>query len=624
MIEIGLSLFLILAHLSFLIVNYSSFNFFDVSYFAGAVGLSGALSYKLLKNRPHFKLEKFELIIFLLTMTLGLLLVGARSIWIDEYSQYLASIRFNQYFSLSNSAGIEQQPPFGYLVSWVASLLFGNTIVGLRFFSLLSMSLALIYISRILRNYSVNRWITCIALVYFMTRVNIFEFFVEGRPYALAIFFSLLTLDYYSDLFHRRRELSCIQLCTYLFFLVNSIGMQAQIFAASLFVAYALLGGALAWRRVLLCNLLAATLFIPTFINIVNLSNQVSQFKDEMTLTSFFEALSIQFKVLLNGLLNHVPFSWEIWALWIVFTLALVFKLKRGGFILVVALAFVSSYLLLYVYFINWTLYLKYYILLVPLMVIMAAIGIGVISERFYVVRTKFNALVLVCISLAYGSILFNGFVRKAELLIDNRVMPWKSVYAFLSSHVKDQDTVYFLTFNEAGEWSLVKPVGANFYLQNKQANLVGEKYIPGSFVTLPDFKKSNKVEGEVYVVSPYYWSNDHLDDEVLIYQIPELEVTYVDGVRIYKIKMNGDTDNQRLITLLQNAVDYYSNFPWTFSLRMSLVRLYALEGNTEAHARELDAMKKMWQPTRRNITGMSTNREGIVREVTPFLKMLP
>ncbi len=624
MIEVLMGLTLFLAHFTFPFFNFSSLNFYDYCYFSAAIVLGFLFLFKLFKERPSFKVERFELGVFLVTMVVGLLLVNVRSIWIDEYSQYLATSRLDSYHSLSNGAGIEQQPPLGYLITWLSTHLFGTTIIGLRFFSLLSMSLSLIYFSRILKKFNVNRWITTIALVYLMTRVNIFEFFVEGRPYALAIFLSLLVLDYYIDLYYERRTLSCIKLATFLFFLVNSIGMQTQIFAAALFISYALLGGRQAWRKVLGCNILAAILFFPAFLNIVNLSREVSQFKEAMTWQIFLSSLSAKSQVFLNGLTHHVPFAWEIWGLWAIFVVAVTLKIKRAGFILAVTLTFATLYILLYVYFINWTLYLKYYILMVPLLVLMAAIALQSISERVYVVRTRFNKLVLSLISVAYAMIVLTGFARQVELLIDNRVMPWKSVYGYLEERVQKEDTVFFLTFNEAGEWSLVKPVGADFYLDRNKFNLVGEKYIPGSYATLPNFTKSDHRDGRVYLISPYYWSNDHLDDDVMTNLMPSLKVRYVDGVRIYSIDQNGQTDNQRLIEFLQTALNHYRDYPWTFSLRMSLIRLYALEGNKEAHERELKALLSMRQPTRRNLTGMGTDRKEIVSEVSPFLKKLP
>lgn len=623
MIEVLLGAILFLTHLALPIFHFSSLNYYDFWYFGASLGLSGAFLFKLARERATFKLERFELAVFLAAMVLGFIFVGVRSIWIDEYSQYLATSRLDPYHSLSNGAGIEQQPPLGYVATWLSTHVFGTTILGLRFYSFLCMSLALVYFSRILKKFKVNYWITTIAVIYLMTRSDIFEFYVEGRPYALAIFLSLLTFDYYSDLLYGRRELSCIRLTTFLFFLVSSIGMQAQIFAVALFVSYALLGGSRAWRKVLPCNIVAAALFLPTFLNIVNLSLEVSQFKEKMNWRLFFDNLSEQTHQFLTAI-AYAPLTWEIWGLWLVFVIALILKIKRAGFILIVTLSFAVLYLVLYAYYINWTLYLKYFILVVPFLVLMAAIALQVISERVYVVRTRFNRLALGGIGAIYIMIILAGFTRRVELFIDNRVMPWKSVYAYLKEQVQREDTVYFLTFNEASEWSLVKPVGAEFYLDEVKYHLVGEKYIPGSYVTLPNFSRSDRREGEVYLISPYYWSNDHLDDDVMTNLMPALHVSYVDGVRIYRIGKNGQTDNQRLTDFLQNALDYYRDYPWTFSLRMSLIRLYALEGNIEAHERELQSLLEMRQPTRRTLTGMGTNRKEIVDEVIPFLKKLP
>lgn len=624
MIELIVSIILCLAHLSFTILHYDSFNIYDLCYFSSATLLSGVWSYRVIQRRPRVVLSRYELGLFVVSMIFGLTVLGVRSIWIDEYSQFRAATLIDYYHSLSNGSGIEQQPPLGYVVSWLAHGLFGDSVFSLRIFSVLCSSLGFVYTSRILKKYQVNRLITSVALIFFITRLQIFDFFVEGRPYALAIFFSLMVLDYYIDLYHRSKTLCCVELASLLFFLVNSIGMQAQIFAASLFLGYAILSGEGAWKNVLKCNILAAILFMPSFINIVKLSEQVSQFKDAMTFSKLFENLVAQSQVMLNGLIIHGPIAWEIWTLLFIFLMGIVFKLKQGRFILLVTTIFTTLFLILYVYFINWTLYLKYFVLLIPLVVIMAAIGLQIISERIYVVRTKFNQAMLGVITLVYSLIILTGFTRQVELFIDNRAMPWKSVYGYLEQVLREQDTVYFLTFNEAGEWSLVKPVGPEFYLKKFKYHLIGEKYIPGSYATLPDYEKSDRRNGDVYLISPFYWSNDHLDDESLISKVGNLEVRYIDGVRIYHMPQNGQTDNERLISLLENALELYGDFSWTFSIRMSLIRLYSIEGNFEARDRELAKFQKFSQPKRRTLTGMTTDREEIIKELIPFLKKIP
>lgn len=622
MIDLIIAAFVVLIHVFFVVAFQYSLNAYDIYYFTVASLLGLIFLVKIIRELKgnQLRIDWYEVSIFITVLVAGLIVIDVRSIWIDEYSQYQGANPISHYYSLSNAAALEQQPPLGYVVTSFFSNILGKNVFGLRLYSILFMALSCVFIKRILGLFRVPLLITCLAIIYFLTRSTIFSFLTEGKPYAIALFFSLWCLYYYLDFLENEDKFSPLKLIYILFFLVCSIGLQSGVFAVALFSAYALLNQKRLALNIFWINLVAALLFVPVFLNIVYWSESMSQFNDSLSLAFFienFRVLSSRYWLLLLGYGPHVT---ELLILLTLFVASLLKKQRRYHFILLCLIIFYFFFIVSFIAFINWSLLLKYFVVVLPVLIIALALGANYLYQSLFVIRNRYTTvwiLVLVAANAIPGGIYFD---REVDLMLDNRGMPWISIYRFFNRSLSDHDTVYFLTFNEPGEWSMVKPVASEFYMKKNLDQFIGEKFIPNNNLTLPNYSKSEQLAGDIYLVSPIYWSNDHIDDDDLLATFINLEIKYIDGIRVFKLKANQHTKNERLITFYQHIIDKYSEFSWTFTARLSLIYLYSIEKRYHEQDRELEKLLAFQWPTRRSLAGMVIDRSQEVMNLQPFL----
>lgn len=624
MIELVLGAIVFLFHFAYLIIYYSSFSFYDTWYFSIAMMLSGLFFYTEFKQRKKIKdwikIDRVEILIFGCVLALGLFFINIRSVWIDEYSQYVSSNPLNDYFSLSRSAALEQQPPFGYLVTSIFTFIFGANVVGLRLSAVIFTSLTCLYLQRVLKLYQVSIPVVAIALCLYLGQSNVFNFLVEGRPYAQALFFSTFFLDYYVRLLKEVEDFSPWKFLFILYFLVCSLGLQTGILALSLFIAYAAFDRGKKSFRLLGYSTLCFILFAPILYQIFHWSDSLSQFKESI---GGIDLITHGFSLSKNywqSLIEYGPRSREVWALIIVFVISFLTSWRRAGFIALAQIILFIQFVFCFLFIINWNMYSKYYVVVTPLLIIGVALGMQFLLDKIFVFRNVIvNGLLILIVILNLFPIAIH-LERTNELFVDNRDMPWKSIYAYFNRVLKEDDTVYFLTFNEPGEWVLTKPVGKEFYVGKEQDQLRGEMFIPKSFFALPSFKADNDTKGTVYLVSSINWSNDHVNGELLTENIPDLDIVHENGVRIFKLAVNDQSDNRRLINFFQTIVDLYPSYSWTYTIRASLIYLYAIEKDYARQERELRKLNEMSWPTRRALTGSWVDREELVKKITPFL----
>ena len=625
MFEFLLPLALLICHALYWVVYQHTFLLLDNFYFSVAIALS--LAYLIctlrdLKTRDKKSWPWMELALFSILLGIGLYVVDVRSIWIDEYSQYLISKPRSTFFSLTVSAASEQQPPFGYMMTGISTMLLGTSLMGLRFGSVVFMSLATVSLYRLMRDFRISCAIAFLSILLFLTRPLVFDFFTEGKSYALAIFFAVSLMGSYLRLLYQFEKFSFFRFTFYSFFLVSSLSLQTGVMAVALFFAFAFLGNKKVTMRILSANVLAAAFFLPLALNIFYSSKEQDQFKEAQVFSEVLHKLSNYFELFWQLLYAQFSSFMSLIFLAPLFFLALLLVKENRKlilFLLASLLIFYVLFILSYGLFINWSFYLKYFFLSFPIIIFFFALSLQYFADRWIPKRRLHQGVFALLIFVNMIPALLD-FEKVSEVMVDNRRMTWSLIYSYLADNTKSDDTVYFLTFNDPAEWSVVKPVGKEFFEGKIKAFLASERFIPANILSVPAYRREELTKGDVFLISAINWSDDHLSDELLMNSLAHLKIEYWSGARIMILKENGQSQRERLIDLFELIDSHYGNMPWTFTMKVSLAHLYLIEDRREDYLKVVTRMRQMTFSKRLNSTGMEINRSGLVQSLIPFL----
>jgi hypothetical protein len=120
-------------------------------------------------------------------------LAGRAHLWNDElYTWYFAQLPTMRDVWDELSTGVEQLPPFFYVVTRLSLTLFGDNAVALRLPSLFGLALACACLAIVVGRRT-NAWYGCVAAL-IPLGTGVFRYAWEARPYALLVGFAALAL----------------------------------------------------------------------------------------------------------------------------------------------------------------------------------------------------------------------------------------------------------------------------------------------------------------------------------------------------------------------------------------------------------------------------------------------
>lgn len=577
----------------------------DYYYFSLLIGSSALSLYSICgrfrKRRIHF--EWHEFVIFVVILGLGICLYDAKSIWLDEYSQSFLSGEAQQ--CLSCSAGLEQQPPLSYVFSSFAQRYIGKNVLGLRVFPLIFFSLSCVYFWRILKFFKVSTMISVIGLALYGMNSEIFNLATEARPYSLFLMTSLWCLLNYLKLYDDQSKVSASELWASVIFLLVSIGLQAQILAFTFFILYILKYRRKVRPDLLLVNIALGLLFIPLLKEVYVQSSVMEQFKEiNFNLWPFlrftvqyFEGLSLVLGPLQIELILGIAF----------FLLNLRRHFRSVKYLLGIFLVFSVVFIFTYFIFVNWTVFGRYYLISFVLIILMFLIGVQTLVNDFTRFLPRYLVVAVALIFCLRGLVFLFEFEETSMVFQDSRQVKWKSFYEKIKENYSSKDRLYFLTFSAFGEWYQFTPIAAEYYLEEeKLGSIVGGNQNS----KLPMFNNEILLDGDVFIVSAQIWSKDTINDQFVLGKLSNLEVLYVDSVRVFRLKKNGKTQKQRLVDFLSVVTDEYGNLSWSAPAWFAKGEICRLLEDTKCLDESINGLAKLYIPQGTSSAGALLERE--------------
>lgn len=615
MLEFLLAIVSLVSHL-FIFRFYKDLT--DYFYFALMISASTILLHLAVDKirRQKIKIDWKECFVFFVMLGLGLVFHDSKSLWLDEDSQAIFSSR--EFLCLSCSAGLEQQPPLSYVFTSFSLKYFGKSVFSLRFFSLFFFAGSCVYFWRILKFLNVNNVLAFAGLLLYYTNLEIFFFSTEARPYALFLMTSLWCLLNYLKLFEKQETVRPLELWVCLIFLIMSIGLQAQLLATSLFIVYLFLYGRKARRDIFVVHVAAAVLFLPIAFEIYQQSLVMNQFKsfgaslELRQLPQFLEHYSE------NLLLFSHPLILELTIGLGGYFIGCFFMKRKGRELFYVFLIFSTFFIFTYLGFINWKLLSKYYLISFVLMILAFITGVQLIFERMIPFWSRFVRAALLIVLILRGTFLLLNFEHESMISLDTREIPWKSFYAKLGKKINLSDRFYFYTFVSVGEWNLIGPVAVEYYLE--------EKYLPSfiegnNILKLPNFRRGELVKGSVFIISPQPWTEDTLEPSLLKRVMNNLDVHYLEGVRVFELKQNHQSHSERLADFFTVITDHYGNYSWSASAWFARGEICRMNNDEECFDQSTKGLEDITLPPRLTNSGSILRREDFKREMLETLR---
>lgn len=199
--------------------------------------------------------------------------------WLDEYLQFSIS----PYFTISEEAANQQQPPLDYFLSHLNFSLFGSSLLSARAYAYTFGAFAFIATIATLRSFRLNLFLFSIAIALLGFSYTAIWYNFEARPISLGLFYGVLSFYFYIQVY-MRSQFSLIPafiLSGTLFHL--SIGLQPSVIFFSLFLVTLFLPNKTLGRtRSLIYLCIPVFLTLPYIYRITLLSAKKNQFHPEV------------------------------------------------------------------------------------------------------------------------------------------------------------------------------------------------------------------------------------------------------------------------------------------------------------------------------------------------------
>lgn len=409
-------------------------------------------------------------ILLALLLTAGLFLrfyhLSTPSIWLDEDNQARVAVRHNPE-NIWNTAAAQQQPPLDYYFSAASLKTFGFNEFGLRFPAALLGSFAPVLLFMLLRRLQFQHSVSFCAAAILTVQPWFISYSQEGRPIMAGIFFSLVyfyalraALEQPGDL----KRLAGLLLSILLFLHTVTYHPVVVIAATSLCVVLAL-GKDLGWRgllRLAVAHALAALLFLPTFLNVLDHSRgqQSRNGASPLNWGRFREVFDNY-----EWITDHVTLIYFAIA-----ALALVAAVHRPHdkprferLWTLLALVFPLLYTLGFVVFIRREPFAARYLLMhIPMLLIAWAL----LMERLKRRMPATALIVMGCFVFATSL----QFYRSAPKLYAHKILgvaDWRAVFDYFRSHPEQNGVAYYFSGNPPGEWAPDGLIATEFYYRD-------------------------------------------------------------------------------------------------------------------------------------------------------------
>ena len=317
-----------LACFSYIFSANSCLKLYDFSYFIPVFISPFALLYLRNKNQDHFQLRslfvqrKFLLAFIPIFTLLALAIYFLRlqflydhPLWLDEYIQAFAQESYRQ-CNLVSVAALQQQPPTDYILHHFAIQLFGPSIFAIRFNSMLFSTASVFVFFLFLIRLKIKYYLIPAVLVLFLTQPLLFIYSFEARPISLSIFYLLIYLWYFLDLFQELKPQRGFLYFSLVFYLL-SIGLQPTFICICLTLSVILL----TQKRYRVKSLLWQTSFAfltvsPVFYRVYTSSQSTHKLFDKTVsgnlskfFSSFFQFKNLDLNFYLEPFHNLIFFS---------------------------------------------------------------------------------------------------------------------------------------------------------------------------------------------------------------------------------------------------------------------------------------------------------------------------
>lgn len=500
-------LMILLLSLSFLYYFFfnSDFAFFDYYLFI----IVALISYIFLKYSKREK-EGIDLshimILSFVYFVPRILKLPEMEIWLDEYSQFRSTQAIHE-SGILEKAFFDSQPPFEYIFTLVSVSLFGFKAWAIKFFPLLWGFFSGLCILKLGRILEVPKRTSLIASCLWLSHPLLVGYHLEGRPYSLGLFTSLLCLVTYM---RYRKGPSRVNL--YVLFGSNllalfSLGLQPAVFLFAL-TPWLLffLKSKKEKGEFLLCQSLSALASLPLYYFLVtkNGSNHFSKF--EQGWASYWQTI-MRMKEEVFLLFSQSPFFWLLILALMVWgwrnlrslnTQASKGEIKEAIQSFLPFVIFLFCYAFIYIFLINWNFHLRYILLLFSLIVLPLLLFLRKGSPGKIPLVLSWLVIVLINVMTVKTALVdrYYFFGRKE----------WKNTIEFLNKEMRSSDQVALLNFCPERNYIRSKIIAKEFYandiLKRKKlhiSNWTQRLRIP-IFVE-KRFDYCQKIEGRLFVI---------------------------------------------------------------------------------------------------------------------------
>lgn len=433
--------------------------------------VSVVFCYSQLRNDPapsdHF-LTKFDwlslLCILVISGILSALQLHTNSIWLDEYEELLNVLN---YPDLLYKAATFQQPPLSYFLRKLGVMLGGPNELGIRISSVIGNALFLIVMFFNIRRLTRDSFYANLSTILLSFNYWIILYSVEGRPYAISLFYFAVFLHFLISGFQESRGRNFLNyglILATLFWLL-SISMQPLIF-----VGWGALAAVIGWfptRNVKLLAVAAALgvallLYLP-FLSPIMASSSAYLQAGSRPLSAYFEAYFNDLYLLKTMFLHNNFYFFIILQMFFLTVIALVVgKAHRLRLRAFAGFSIIYVFLIIFLleYKINWPLSERYFITTVPLMYLLFFAGLFYFREAKFMYLKK--AVLFQLVAIAFISYLYAKPFQKYG-------RNWRGLYSETENLTDKTAKAFIFSFrNTAGGWTDEFFVASELYPSNK------------------------------------------------------------------------------------------------------------------------------------------------------------
>ncbi len=596
-------------------------------YFLGSVYLCSLTYIRLqaleLKERPlseSWRSWGSEALFFTLALSFGLLFYDQRSVWLDEYTQAQYAGEF--WKCLSCGAALEQQPPLSYALTAVSLNLFGDTVYAIRLPSLIFLAGSVAVFWRLLGFALESKYLRLLGMILYIFNAHIFYYMTEARPYALFLCLGLMFIESVYRYWQSAQAREAYKMSALAGLTLMSIGLQAEVLVGAPLLIFLMTGQHHRLRTIFLMQVFSGLLFLPLLILITLKSFELQQFNSDYPGGYLLHLFDTGKNYLQGAIHSYRHFYPDLLLAGAGLFMALTHKNKSAQFWAALLTSFSLIFIFTFATFINWNLLYKYFIIIIPMMIVCLLIGFETLVKFLIdhlggrLLRPlKYMIALLFCYKIFSYLLLFES---RARPFADTAAIRWREVYAELTPELMVEDRVYTLGLNQLGEWGLARAIGVEFY--------AGKKF--WQFLSSPtrrsvlSFEFDEERSGSVFLIMPRTWSSDTLYASSEVFASSDVVLRHFGGERVVELVDNGQTRHERLVAFFESIASRYGNQPWALNVWASLAKLYEVAARGDDQLRALNQIVALPPPVGASVTGSSLNYQkllgGFLFEVSP------